>query len=298
MWNPDLVLDLLDSASKASGEDEISISYVEPNIGFVLGTNAGGEIVVLGNQDGEALPIDGNYIKLELNKNLTYDGGSIQRAFQLSFANLTDEHALATYAIVNGLHELFLKCAGKVPIDAVRSLALSNFRLSNREEELGLFGELIFILSSAETESCVLGWHEAPKDPFDFKLAGDRFEVKTTSSPRRRHWFSLNQVVNNQEFALKYVSIRTSALVDGGSTCADLVHEIRSQLPASALAIFDLRLNQYPWLDYTTGFDRHQALQSLAIFNQDEVPTPVFSAGNVLAAKWLLEFPEPTDSQI
>jgi hypothetical protein len=264
-------------------------------LGFAVGTNAKGELVAMGTQNGESTPIHGEFIKLELDKNLATEFGTIDRAFSLTFANLSDEHELATFAIANGLQELFVKCNGVVPIEAVRSLALSNFKLSTREIEIGLFGELIFMLAADATDRYVLGWHENSKDPFDFKVGEDRYEVKTTSGPMRRHWFSLNQVVNNAEFQVKYASVRTTTLIDKGSSCIDLIQEVRLRLTGAVLSNFNTRLDSYPWQQFISKFDREQAIKSIKIFDSNHLPVPSFSDGKVLSAKWLVEFPEISD---
>lgn len=292
IWDPEIVSNAIKSGFTSNTSQEISIAYWESSLGFAIGTNAQGELVVLGTQTGEATPVIGEFIKLELNKNLTTEFGTIERAFCLTFANLSDEHELATFAIANGLQELFVSCNGAVPIEAIRSLALNNFKLSTREIEIGLFGELIFLIAAGVPERYVLGWHENSHDPFDFKIGEDRYEVKTTTGPMRRHWFSLNQVVNNAEFNVKYVSVRTSTLIDQGSSCMDLIQDIRSSLAGVLLSRFNKQLEAYPCEQFISKFDRDQAIKSIKIFESNQLPVPSFSNGKVLSVKWLVEFPD------
>jgi Putative PD-(D/E)XK family member, (DUF4420) len=167
--------------------------------------------------------------------------------------------------------------------------------LSTREIEIGLFGELIFMLAADATDRYVLGWHENSEDPFDFKIGVDRYEVKTTSGPMRRHWFSLNQIVNNTEFQVKYVSVRTTTLIDKGSSCIDLIDDVRLRLTGEVLSKFNTRLDAYPWQQFKAKFDREQAMKSIKIFDSNHLPVPSFSDGKVLSAKWLVEFPEISD---
>lgn len=98
----------------------------------------------------------------------------------------------------------------------------------SREEQVGLFGELVVLLSLARHLSAtdaVAAWRGPDREEHDFGLAQLDIEVKTTTSERRRHWVtSLTQLAPTADRPLRLLSLQiTSAGLGEGSSLANLV---------------------------------------------------------------------------
>lgn len=83
----------------------------------------------------------------------------------------------------------------KSPFDLVNSL-VELFRQKSpvSRSVIGLWGELLFILSVQDLDDAVLAWHSEPTQLRDFVFASRAVEVKTSSSSKRCHIFRLEQV--------------------------------------------------------------------------------------------------------
>ncbi len=104
------------------------------------------------------------------------------------------------------------------------------------EKQIGLFGELVVLLSLAATddaEIAVSAWRGPDREEHDFGLTETDLEVKTTISEKRSHWInSLSQLAPSPGRELFVLSIQlTTAGSEPGMSLAHLVAGSRA-LPA------------------------------------------------------------------
>ena len=96
-----------------------------------------------------------------------------------------------------------------------RDVALS------REQEVGLFGELLVLYSLIHAlgpESAITSWIGPTGEEHDFGLAHNDLEVKTTASETRTHWISTpNQLSAVSERELRLISIMITPRYGEGS---------------------------------------------------------------------------------
>ena len=98
----------------------------------------------------------------------------------------------------------------------------------SREKQLGLFGELYFLVALVEAmgaADALDAWFGADAEEHDFRLPTRDVEVKVTSSERRRHWISsMRQLQPSEGRALAVLSVQlTPAPESVGLTLPGLV---------------------------------------------------------------------------
>ena len=130
---------------------------------------------------------------------------------------------------------------------------LSNARGLPPEKQTGLYGELLFVESCAETMSpaqALDAWHGYTRHEHDFVFPGSCFEVKTTRSERRRHRISgLEQLQPIPNSTLWLLSIQLTSSTSGtGRSLAELVDDVRDRLGAEGDR-FEALLAQFGWRD-------------------------------------------------
>tara|TARA_Y100001954_G_C15774459_1_gene586198 strand:- start:602 stop:1525 length:924 start_codon:yes stop_codon:yes gene_type:complete len=114
----------------------------------------------------------------------------------------------------------------KTYIEQLKSLFKTN---SSKKDEVGLWGELLFIFFSKNTEKAISSWHIDPKDKFDFNDGDRKVEVKTTTLNERIHSFSNNQIIKGKEEDVVILSIMTKELYNG-YTISDLKNAIDNKV--------------------------------------------------------------------
>lgn len=141
----------------------------------------------------------------------------------------------------------------------------------------GLWGELLVITLARDTERLFRSWHATVSDDFDFSDGVERIEVKTTSSRKREHMFSLEQL-RPPEGTVAQVASLIVRPAGGGVSVADLTAEIETRIDHD----LELRLKLHVLIVQTLGvewahsakwrFDRELAAGSLAFFNSASIP--------------------------
>ncbi|MEI8410592.1 MULTISPECIES: PD-(D/E)XK motif protein [unclassified Kribbella] len=124
----------------------------------------------------------------------------------------------------------------------------------SREEQVGLFGELVVVLSLARqlgVSDALAAWRGPSSEEHDFGLQHVDLEVKTTMSERRRHWItSLTQLTPTAGRQLQLLSLQiTSSALGDGASLADLVEVVRS-LPGASLGHIDQTLSRLGWQEW------------------------------------------------
>ena len=128
----------------------------------------------------------------------------------------------------------------------------------SREKQVGLFGELMVLLSMAahlSPEEAVKAWRGPDREEHDFGLPGSDLEVKTTTFEERSHWInSLTQLYPSPGRALRLLSIQvTAAGAEPGMSLAEIVQTART-LPGMPTAELNRTLQSAGY------YDRHADL--------------------------------------
>ncbi|WBB96396.1 PD-(D/E)XK motif protein [Solwaraspora sp. WMMA2059] len=100
------------------------------------------------------------------------------------------------------------------------------------EKQVGLFGELLFLESCLKTitpDAAIAAWKGCDGNEHDFVIAGACFEIKSTTSEKRRHQItSLEQLNPSPGLPLWLISVQlTSASPSHGRTLTQLIEDVR-----------------------------------------------------------------------
>jgi alpha-ketoglutarate-dependent taurine dioxygenase len=119
------------------------------------------------------------------------------------------------------------------------------------EQQVGLFGELVVLLSAAAQTTpaqAVAAWRGPAREEHDFGLGNADVEVKTTMSEHRRHWISTGtQLVPTPGRDLYLLSLQVTGAGNGpGATLADAVAAARA-LATVATGLIDGALAAAGW---------------------------------------------------
>lgn len=122
----------------------------------------------------------------------------------------------------------------RATLDKLSSLLRTPESIS-REQELGLFGELLVLgglIEALGTRAAIQAWRGGQAEEHDFGLPEADVEVKTTSGERRTHWIeSLTQLVPTIQRPLWLISHQLTVAGSGdGRTLPALVDLLRNRL--------------------------------------------------------------------
>ncbi|TYC79872.1 PD-(D/E)XK motif protein [Stappia sp. BW2] len=128
--------------------------------------------------------------------------------------------------------------------------------LLSEERQAGLFGELLLLerLLLNGTSDAVASWVGPDRQPHDFRVGVQEFEVKTTSSAKRVHTINgLDQLQPSTGCTLFLISMQLTDAGTGGRSLPELVDGLKTVMPATDIAQYDARLQ-------TSGYEaRHAA---------------------------------------
>ena len=156
------------------------------------------------------------------------------------------------------------------------------------EVEIGLIGELLALISSADPDEAIQYWHSGPRDRYDFSRHNARIEVKTTSALERAHWFSGTQLLHDGLTVVIYSVVLE--IVEVGQTLAGLYEALSGRLrhPESVVRLADICLSVLeapPHVVSRLSFDEKMALTSIRALSASEIPSPGLCDG-VLEIRW------------
>ena len=183
-----------------------------------------------------------------------------------------DDFAEAVESVIGGLSDILLGRGGL-----------------SREKQIGLFGELVVLLSLARGTSpqeALGAWRGPDSEEHDFGLSDVDLEVKTTTSERRGHWIgSVTQLVPTGERPLHLVSIQITGAGNGpGASLADLVHAAR-QLPGIVRSDLDKTLQTVGYRDHHADlYTSRWTLRSAGAFHLVDNAFPAITPDRVAAA--------------
>lgn len=167
------------------------------------------------------------------------------------------------------------------------------------EKQVGLFGELVVLLSLAAHRTpaeAAAAWRGPDREEHDFGLPGADVEVKTTMSEHRRHWIGApTQLVPTPGRDLHLLSLQITAAGAGpGATLTELVGAAQA-LPGAPAGTLDAGLASAGWHARHADLYRSRwTLRTAAEFHlvDDAFPavTPDRLSGAVPSPERLVEF--------
>jgi hypothetical protein len=153
----------------------------------------------------------------------------------------------------------------------------SRFSRPPRKTIQGLWAELFVIEQAKHPEYLIQSWHFSPEDKFDFNDGQDKIEVKSTSTARRVHRFSFEQLNPNKNSNLLIASV-VVIQTGQGKNIFDLINSICKRVQDLQLQ-FRLSeiVSQTLGCDLDKAFDIHfdyqQAFDMLTFFDFKDIPT-------------------------
>lgn len=140
----------------------------------------------------------------------------------------------------------------------------------------GLWAELLIIDKSKNPEVLINAWHVSPNDKYDFNDGSDKLEVKSTSTQKRVHSFSSDQLCSNFNSQLIIASI--FVIQSGiGLSVLDLRDRIMTKVKDFATQIrFNEIILKTVGCQYTSlsemMFDYQLASDSISYFDSVNIP--------------------------
>lgn len=138
---------------------------------------------------------------------------------------------------------------------------------------LGLFGELFVISQSTDVIKTMSAWRIKSDDPFDFSNEQAMLEVKTTTWPERRHYFTHKQCTPDHGVRAIVVSIITRR-VGIGKSINDLQTDLVRKVPDKLVDKLKEAISQEEFTEKNLAakFDKVSAQNSLRYFDLSEIP--------------------------
>jgi len=188
-------------------------------------------IALMTPHDGRPTPaLDLEYVQLRI---LHVDG---KHWYELSIEYTLHPHE--SYLLISDIADLLQQEGLPFETAVVSAVAtfeqiLAHSRSLSREKQIGLFGELLFLLTCIRATTVTEGiaaWTGFAPNEHDFVLPAGAFEIKTTTTEARRHRISgLEQLRPLPDSPLWLVSIQlTAATPATGRTLSDVVDEART----------------------------------------------------------------------
>jgi hypothetical protein len=159
-----------------------------------------------------------------------------------------------------------------------------------RGSVLGLWAELLLVLSSSDVPTMVDAWHAHVDARFDFSAEGSRLEVKATTKDERLHMFNLRQlkpVVGADVVVASIMTTETGAGTAVGELVSRLEHGLAGDGPRQ------MKVHQQvadtlgsDWARHLgRKFDVRQAADSLALLDPADIPQVEEGSDEVLEVR-------------
>jgi hypothetical protein len=143
----------------------------------------------------------------------------------------------------------------------------------------GLWAELLLIRLSSNPAALASAWHRDPLEHFDFADGPQRIEVKSNSSRRREHYFSLDQLTPSGGSRIVICSVFAER-AGGGVSLRKMADDIRGLLAGDATLVARFDAAFYSslgsgWAEVMDeSFDWELATGSIAFYSAESVPRP------------------------
>jgi hypothetical protein len=193
-----------------------------------------------------------------------------------------DKSVLRQRLFVESISSVVSECSGIEPLALIDALVelFSRSQTVSPKSLIGVWGELLFILSCSDCDNAVMAWHSEPNQIRDFVFLENAVEVKTTSSGERKHFFSLSQITSAQDGDL-LCSIMVEE-TDSGRSIMELAMLIDEKCGSEGRAVFwskfILIADELPSDYEDTRFEMARALTSMRFFELLGLNHPVMTS--------------------
>lgn len=142
-----------------------------------------------------------------------------------------------------------------------------------------IWAELLIIRLSSDPLALAKAWHREPGEHFDFAAGPERIEVKSSTSRRREHFFSLEQLTSAGGSRIVVASVFVER-VGGGVSLRQLFDDTRALLQTDAPVVsrYDTVFYRSLGSEWTDAmdecFDWELATDSIAYYPADSIPHP------------------------
>lgn len=223
--------------------------------------------------------------------NLRYDlheeGGVMWHRLDVDYDdNLTEAYpVLCTILDRIQLHGESFKGAVEAVLAGLGDILAGRGGLSH-EKQVGLFGELLVLLSLAQhltPHDAVSAWRGPDREEHDFGLFDSDVEVKTTMSEQRSHWISgLTQLMPTPGRDLHLLSLQITAAGQGPGTSLAQFVEMARTLPGIPTGVLDSSLASSGY--YARHADLYQSrwtLRTIPTFHLIDDDFPALTPGRI-----------------
>jgi hypothetical protein len=273
----------------------------EEHSGAFLGTNPSGQPVLLVPTTGERAPLDratGNVaisfrddVRFELRKQ-RFDAPAailtcLSKGLTQTFRSLALD--IATQAAANTTRPS--------PVHVSRLFAsweelLRRRKLLSPEEELGLWGELWFVLKAPNTDAAIACWRGISREIIDFVGGGVGIECKTTIR-KLEHHFSQEQLLQPLgDLPVYFLSIWADRDEIGGESLNDMVAQVLTSCGEPTLVERRLLEAGYSREDAPHYVQKFRLLESPLWFEQKAIPRVRSVDAGVSAIRFLATLDE------
>jgi hypothetical protein len=229
-----------------------------------------------------AIALENLEVQYRVNCKLQHDVGNIEMELY-TLIRLKSEH-VADRVVFFSVCETIAELVGYEPDETALNQAVLRlvtlFRrllLPPSRTNIGLFGEMVFILESSDTGRAIHAWRNDEYDRYDFSTDEVRIEVKSTSQPQRIHEFSLEQCEAPPDTTGMVASIVVEQSA-GGTTIQQLQDQIENLLTGDYDSLLKLRsvvaetLHSGSNVQPGSAFDLKKARYSLEVYDLSSIP--------------------------
>lgn len=279
---------LLESGIRPAKGSILASSFDEKKQAWKVGIDDAGHPCVLVQPEMRnakkvaAIALENLEVQFQIRCKIQHEGGRIETA-HYTLLKLTSER-VSDRTVFFSVCEAITDLAGHKPDEASLYEAITRlvalFRrllLPPSRTNVGLFGEMVFILEARDAAKAIHAWRTDEYDRYDFSIKDHRVEVKSTSRPQRIHEFSYEQC--EAQYDVKGVA--ASIIVErsaGGITIQKLQHLIEERLIGDFASVLKLRsvvaeTLQMEVIDKSAvAFDLVKARQSLEFYDLNTIP--------------------------
>jgi hypothetical protein len=289
---------IFSSLSRLLNEKKIGgdlASLLDHESSLVIGVDSHKNVFLAGPQIEGLVAFSHEAGKLENNKSIfLHNAERIEPVFKLQCKVSDTDHLWAISSVFFGLSNLFKR---RVTSDSFVSAFKGVEEFFQREKdhgrfdvaEIGLFGELVFLLNHKNCDVALLAWHESKFENYDFSYSGLQVEIKTTTQTQRLHRLKSTQSLLNSTNPFFYVSVY-AARMHGGITVHGLIEAITERISPNLRMEFKSRLDQFDLSNFKKEFDLDRARKSIHWYSDANVPKPIVSDDRILEVGWLCDF--------
>jgi len=294
-WSTTLIHNSLETLhNSSSGEDDLSC-LIDRESKIVIGLTKTGRVFFAGPQSQVFEPFHEDLADMYINKRiLLQDYSVLEPLFQLEceFKDETELWAISSFFM--GLSNL---CKGdqnnRHASDAIMGIRHYFQSLKETEvsfqTEVGLFGELIFMLSHENVDEAIMAWHTDPRETYDFSGRGLQLEIKTTTRPVRIHQLKSTQSILTGENNFFYASLY-SPLASDGKSVHDVIVELIERASSVGSKNLLSKLDSYETNRMSRTFDLEKSLNSILWFSSRDVPRPQVNDHRIMSVTWSCDF--------